>query len=1076
MGVLAAIWKSFQHEFFPTARRSKLHRTHVERAQPLGKSLPARLYGLARLWANWILRRAWIHCDHPPFDPFPNKELPKFGGVIEIQGWAVSVDGIESVTVSCDGSDVGTAPVYVRRPQLARFFPHIHRVARNGFYLPLDTRALADGCHEVTLTARTRNGRIVRISGPMWVNNNLSSYDRWRLHTAPNVAAIAWMRRNTPHLGFRPVVSLLLPVRTEEALAALPRTLETVGRQAYPHWQVVIACSEELQSAVARVVGRQPDDRFRLVEGDFTSDASARSAALRESAGELFAPLDAGDRLEPEALFEVVYACNRMPEAGLVYGDEEVAGRPVFKPDWSPQMLLAVNYVGRFWAARRALLRDDEGFDETHDSAAEYDLLLRLTERASGVAHVPAVLVRRAEARPVPESEDACDAVRSALRRRGADAAVTPGPVARTIRVRRSLQGRPLVTILVEGTAAAAHQLLDSLALRTSYRDHELRLVGKAGPGLAERLNKTVDAARGDYILFVRASAVLSEDWVEALLELAACPEVGAVGGHLVDVAGRIVDAGLIPGADDRLLIPVAQSREADDPGTLPYLGVSRECSAVSRDCLMVRRELFQELGGFDERLDGELVAADFCLHARSKGYAVISTPFARLRGVAGDRPQPSLAAVEVYRSRWGTVHERGDPFFSPNFSRRRDGFRLNDEPTTFNLAPSPRIDRESVRRILAVKPDHVGDLLLALPAVRRLRELFPEAELTMLVGPHNRALLEREPGIDRVLTYEIFYGDSHRPPRKLTAADRAEVRAWLAGYNFDLAVDLRREDEARELVRLSGARWTAGFAEPGDSEWLTVRLPCEGAIKLLKPGRHMTQDLLRLVDMVARSMDGPSLLPAPPPTAEDAEVNRLIDAAHASGQPLLIGIHPGSGRRIKCWSPAYFGRLAGMFTERLGAAVVVFGGPGEEQLAAELIRNAPPGAPIVSLAGRFGLTALTTAVRRCDLFVGNDSGPTHLAATTGIPVLAVFAGTADPQQWGPVGPNAASIQLALACAPCYTSRPRDCPIRVACTRYLHPEPVFEAAVRMLLPRWEKLPSFGKGCMERIARATAGNR
>ncbi len=1046
MSVLAGMWQSFRHAFFPASRKSRLPRALPDPDPPV-----LRLIGLLRLWASWVRRRAWLHCDHPPLHA---ERPPVLSGVVELQGWAVSLDGIASVTVSCDGSLFGAAALGVRRPGLGRRFPHVRRAKGSAFFLLLDTRALADGDHELTVTARTRAGQTVRVSGPLRVCNVISAYERWRQLTTPNAAALAWIRRNVPHLPFRPVVSLLVPVQTPRELAGLPRTLDSVRAQAYPHWQLVIVCSGRLRAEAARLAGRHPDGRVRVSADPRNGDP--RNAALRQAGGGLFAPLDAGDRLEPEALFELVYCFNRTPDADLVYSDEEVGGRPVFKPDWSPRLLLGVNYVGRLWAARRELLGDEEAYAAAFGSAAEHELLLRLTERARAVGHVPAVLVRRPQA-DVVAAEATHNAVRAALGRRGVEAEPSAGPAAGTVRVRRPCPEGSLVTILIEGPDAEARGLLDSLTPRTSYRDYELRLTGGTGPGLAERLNKAADAARGEYLLFVRAAGVVSEGWVEALLEHAAGPDGGVAGGHLEDAAGRTVDGGLALVEDDRFMMPLAQAPGGEEPGTLPLLSASRECAAVSRDCLMVRRELFLELGGFDERLDGRLIEADFCLHARARGVPVVSTPSARLRAAAEGVAPPSAAAAEVFRARWPAEHGRGDPYFSPNFSRRRDGLRVNEEPTVFNHAPSPLIDRESVRRVLAVKPDHIGDVQLALPAVRRLRELFPEAELTMLVGPHTRSLAEREPAVDRVLTYEYFFADSHKPPKRLTAGERARLRTWLGAYGFDLAVDLRRETDSRQLVRLSGARWTAGFSSPGEAEWLTVTLSCEGPIRLLKPQRHMSQDLLRLVDMVARAMTDSPAVSAPPPPDEDAAVARLFDEVVPRGHRLLVGIHPGSGRPIKCWPAAHFARLAGMFAERLGAAVVLFGGPDDVKLAGEVMRLAPAGTPVVSLAGRFGLGALATAARRCDLFVGNDSGPTHLAAATGVPVLGVYAGTADPTQWGPLGPGAAALQRGLLCTPCYVSRPRDCPLGVVCTKYLHPEPVFEAAVRLLLPRWSKL-------------------
>jgi ADP-heptose:LPS heptosyltransferase len=371
--------------------------------------------------------------------------------------------------------------------------------------------------------------------------------------------------------------------------------------------------------------------------------------------------------------------------------------------------------------------------------------------------------------------------------------------------------------------------------------------------------------------------------------------------------------------------------------------------------------------------------------------------------------------------------------------------------------SPFPLFDRHAVRRVLVVKLDHLGDVLLALPAVRRLRDLFPAAELTMLVGAWARKMVECEPAVDRVLTYDYYQASSVLRPNDLTRPAKDRIRSWLAPFDFDLAVDLRSETDTREFIRLSGAKRTAGFANRGECEWLTVALPCEGVDPLQPPRRHIAHEALRLVSLLEQLTNEPEL-PRTEPTADDFEAaDRLLADVLPSGSRPLIGIHPGAGRPIKCWAAESFGQLAGCLAQRLGAAVIIFGGPEDELLANRVLRHAPAGAPVVSLAGRLSLTQFMAAIRRCDLFVGNDSGPTHLAGMAGIPTLGVYSGIANPEQWGPLGPNAAALHLPMLCSPCYLSNPWACPYKVACLRDIGVETVYEAALRMLLPKWGKM-------------------
>jgi ADP-heptose:LPS heptosyltransferase len=374
--------------------------------------------------------------------------------------------------------------------------------------------------------------------------------------------------------------------------------------------------------------------------------------------------------------------------------------------------------------------------------------------------------------------------------------------------------------------------------------------------------------------------------------------------------------------------------------------------------------------------------------------------------------------------------------------------------------SPYPLFDRRTIRRVLVVKLDHLGDVLLALPAVRRLRDLFPAAEFTMLVGPWARTMVEREPAVDRVLTYDYYQASSALRPNKLTLAQKERLRAWLAPYDFDVAIDLRRETDTREFIRLSGAKRTVGFANRGECEWLTAALPCEGVDPLQPPRRHIAHEAIRLVGLLEQLTSKPDLLQTQPATEDFEIADRVLAEVLPLGSRLVIGIHPGAGRPIKCWPAESFGQLAGLFTQRLGAAVVVFGGPQDVLLANRVVRHASAGAPVFSVTGRLSLTQFMAAIRRCDLFVGNDSGPTHLAGVAGIPTLGIYSGIANPDQWGPLGPNAAALHLPMLCSPCYLSSPWACPYKVACLRDISVEEVFDAALRMLLPHWAKLHSI----------------
>jgi ADP-heptose:LPS heptosyltransferase len=291
-----------------------------------------------------------------------------------------------------------------------------------------------------------------------------------------------------------------------------------------------------------------------------------------------------------------------------------------------------------------------------------------------------------------------------------------------------------------------------------------------------------------------------------------------------------------------------------------------------------------------------------------------------------------------------------------------------------------------------------------------------------------------------------------------------------FAGRRFDLAIDLRREGDTRHFLRLSGATYTVGYANRNVNEWLTLSLPWEDIVPVHPPRRHVALDALRLAEMVALSSRSEIIGDFRLACSDDPAVDRLLSERLPTGPGVLVGLHPGAGRAIKCWSADRFACLANRMIEELGATVILFGTADDAEQVEGVLRGVRRRDRLVSLAYELRLPRFMALLKRLDFFVGNDSGPTHMAGATGIPTLGIYAATIDASQWAPLGPGAAVIQRRMRCSPCYLAKKQDCPYGVACLQEISVEEVWEAALRVLLPKWERIECLRAARPECIKR------
>jgi GT2 family glycosyltransferase len=501
-------------------------------------------------------------------------------------------------------------------------------------------------------------------------------YRRWlEVHT-PSAGDLAAMRGDAEALESPAVISIVMPVHNpdEEWLEA---AIHSVLAQAYPHLELCIAddasTRPDVHAALQRAAG---DARVRVVYREQQGGiAAASNSAMELARGEYVGFVDHDDVLRPHALAAMAAYLRDHADADLVYSDEDKLlaegglGAPAFKPEYSPDRLLGENYINHFTVVRRSLLVDLGGFRQGFDGSQDHDLMLRVSERARYIGHVPDVLYAwrmapgstAVAADRKPLAQDAGRrAVDDALRRRGAEARVDYGPSPGLYIPRYAITGAPTVDVFVVACrpGADAGACAAGIEQLSTYANRRITVV-HVGESVAASINRAVNSTSGDHIVLCDASIrVITPEWLEAMVELSQRDDIGAVGARLRFPDGSVAHEGMVLGR-------LGAAASVDQ-----LLRVIKEASAVSGACLMTRRAVFAEAGGLDERLRRRLFDVDYCLRVRGPGRRVVCTPLAEMTW--GDAAQcDDLAGGDpderAFIERWGAVDEIEDPYLNVN-------------------------------------------------------------------------------------------------------------------------------------------------------------------------------------------------------------------------------------------------------------------------------------------------------------------------------------------------------------------------------------------------------------------------
>jgi len=592
------------------------------------------------------------------------------------------------------------------------------------------------GFKPVVLEAETHSGKIITLYRRLlWMRPPfapaMANYAVWLKESA---------RVNPPTVppSDGPLISVLMPVYNPPE-RWLRRALESVRAQTYPRWELCIANDASTDPVTLPLLDgcAALDPRIKVVHRPQNGHISAASnSALELCTGEFTALLDHDDELAPHALAEMARLLLNHPATALVYSDEDkidAKGRrydPYFKPDWNPDLLLGQNYFCHLTLYKTTLLRELGGFRTGYEGAQDWDLALRATERlhASQIFHLPKILYHwRAIPGSTALNKDqknypaaaARKTLESAVERRGWQATVVQAPSGYW-RIKHAPPDRPaLISLLIptRNRVEILRPCIESILRITTYpcyevividngsddpatlayldevaaRDTRVRILRDDGPFNYSALNNhAVREARGELLALVNNDITpISPDWLEEMASQALRPGIGAVGAMLYYPDDKIQHAGVIlgiagPKRENGVAGHAFKGLPRGHEGGMSRLLLVQNYSAVTAACLVVRKSVYEEVGGLDEAcLAIGFNDVDFCLRVLKAGYRNLWTPFAELyhhesasRG-ADDAPEKIARAereAAYMRATWGPLLDK-DPAYNPNLTLVREDF-----------------------------------------------------------------------------------------------------------------------------------------------------------------------------------------------------------------------------------------------------------------------------------------------------------------------------------------------------------------------------------------------------------------
>lgn len=549
------------------------------------------------------------------------------------------------------------------------------------------------------------------------------------------------LKEKTTHFALHPKFSIIVPLY-HTPLDFLDDMIQSVQKQTYENWELCLANGspedEELDAQVRKYMSKEPRIKYRKLEKNL-GIAGNTNEALSLATGSYTALLDHDDFLSPNALFEFVKAINENGDADCIYSDEDKVDQegklhyfPHFKSDYNPDLLHTNNYICHFFAVKTSIIKKVGGFRQNFDGAQDFDLVLRCIDESKSVVHVPKILYswrchKGSTSANTDSKSYAFEAGKRALQeyydRHGIEAKVDNTFLPGYYKTTYLYTERPLVTIVIPNKdhTEDLDRCVRSLLATKEYTNFEILIIEnnsedqatfdyyeklkkqderirvetwkmddarhseKHGFNYAAIQNFAAKKANGEYLLLLNNDTqVIDPDFLVSMVGYARRSDVGAVGAKLLYEDDTVQHAGVIVGVEGVAFHQFLEYPE-HDPGYMGRASFSQDLSAVTGACLLIRKKVYEEVGGMDEHLAVSYNDVDLCLKLREAGYLVVYDAFAHLyhyesrsRGYE-DSPQKQARLAreaEYMKNKW--KHVMGtDPYYNRNLSLKNGYYKL---------------------------------------------------------------------------------------------------------------------------------------------------------------------------------------------------------------------------------------------------------------------------------------------------------------------------------------------------------------------------------------------------------------